>query len=522
MDIQKQVDKFVPVKVGADKEAITPKLNAFIEELVKAGRFMDEIFLRQAYSGNVRLREEFENSSRKGGPEHEYFKINGGPYDRLEHYKPFVSGVPPRPDGAQFYPDDITKEEFEAWIKDHPQDKDAFEGTFTVIRRKGDGLVSVPYSEEYREWLIPAAGHLKKAAALMDNVSLKKYLLSRADAFLSNDYFQSDCDWVHLENHKIEVVMGPYETYEDNLFCLKAAFQAFIAAVDEKESERLSKLEGFMSDFERILPVEDEYKGIGRNLESPISVVQTIYTSGDANKGIQLMAFNLPNDEKVRKQEGSKKVMSKNVQKAKFDKILVPVARIMTQRKDADDVAFEAFFAHSLMHEISHGIGPSEYMKGGVAASVIKELKELYMMIEECKADTLSVHNSVFLVEKGFYPKGFENSMWPTYLANIFRSMRFGIAEAHGSANAIQFNYILEKGGFQYDVKTGLYSVDRSKIVSAVHNLAHDLIMIQANGGYLAAKEFVAKYRIMPPELEKAMEKLNELPVDIRPVYEYE
>ncbi len=520
MKIKEEFAKFAPVKIAVDPKLLDAKQKKLVRELIDASRLMDEIFLRQVYDGNVALRSELKRD-KKEPLLYEYFLINSGPYDRLDHDKPFVAGAPPKPAGAAFYPADMSKEEFQAWIKGHRDDRESFESNFTVIRRKGGALAAIPYSEEYREFLEPAALHLRKAAKLSDNESLARFLRSRADAFLTNDYYESDVDWVRLTDHAIEVVIGPYEVYEDNLFGYKAAFESFVTRVDPKESERLSKVVAYLDELERHLPIEDKYKGIGRSLSSPIVVAHLIYSGGEAKAGVQTLAFNLPNDERVREREGSKKVMLKNVQAAKFDKILKPIARLVMRPQDASGVDFEAFFAHTLLHEISHGIGPGKIKKGGRDTTVNKELADLYSIVEECKADALGVYNVLYLSEKGLYPKAFADKVWPTYLAGLFRSMRFGIKEAHGGGNALQFNYLREKGGIEYDRNSGLFGINRNKIESALAGLARDVLMIEAMGDYAAAKSFVDKYRVMPPEADEAIARLKSVPVDIRPIYSY-
>lgn len=516
-----QLKKFAPVKIEVEGKLLNKKQRKFVDELVKAARVMDELFLRQSWDGNVKLREELGRAGKPAAPLAEYFGIMFGPYDRLEHNRPFIDGVGPKPAGAAFYPVDMTKEEFAAWIKKNPADKDAFESTFTVIRRNQGKLVAVPYSKEYEEMLKKAADHLRRAAELTENESLKKYLTSRADAFISNDYYQSDVDWVHLKDHDIEVVIGPYEVYEDELLGYKGAFEAFITRVDPDESARLQRIGSSMAELERHLPISDEYKGVGRSLESPIVVVQLIFSAGDSKAGVQTLAFNLPNDEKVRNEEGSKKVLLKNVQHAKFSKILLPIAREVMRAEDVSGVGFDAFFAHTLVHEISHGIGPGEIVKNGKKTNVNRELKDLYSVLEECKADTLGVYNLAYLIEKGFYPKELGKTLWPTYLAGMFRSVRFGINAAHGGGNAIQFNYILDKGGFRHDPATGRFSVDEARVHDAARDLARDVLMIQAKGDYRAAKAFVEKYRAIRPEMAEALGRLSGVPVDIKPIYTY-
>ena len=521
MQVKKQYKKFAPVRIKVDPTLLTKRQKMLVDELVAAADYMDKIFLIQVFKKNPKIQAELKKAGGKKKVIYDYFKMNFGPFDRLDHDKPFIKGVGKKPLGANYYPEDMTKKDFENWIKKHPSDSKMFESNFTVIRRNGKKLEAIPYSEAYKEYLVPAAKHLKAAAKYTDNKSLKKYLNSRADAFLSNDYYQSDVDWVRLKDHAIEVVIGPYEVYEDQLFGYKAAFESFITRVDPIESRRLDKIVDFLDDMERNLPIDDKHKGIGRSLTSPLIVAYEIYTAGDTRAGIQTIAFNLPNDEKVRKYEGSKKVMLKNVLEAKFNKILKPIARKVLDAKDCSNVDFDAFFAHVLLHEISHGIGPGEIKKGRRHTTVNKELKEQYSVIEEAKADTLSTYNNLFLIEKGIYPKDFEKVLWPTYLAGIFRSVRFGIGEAHGGANAVQFNYLLDNGAVIYNEKSGKFSIDREKIGPVMKELVQNLLMIEAKGDYSAAKAFVETYRKMPKCMKDALAKLKSVPVDIRPIYSY-
>ncbi len=520
--VRAQLEKFKPVKMDYDEKLLSAADKKAVDKLVEAARMMDEIFLRQVWSGNVKLRDEL--SKMKGNERvlDDYFTINFGPFDRLDHDKPFIDvGLKEKPAGANFYPEDLTKKELESWMRAHPKDKKAFESNFTIIERDGKFLRATPYSAVYKTWLEPAAKLLKEAADVAENPSLKKYLTSRADAFLSNDYFQSDCDWMDLKDHSLEVVFGPYEVYEDNLMGYKAAFEAFVTAVDKDESQKLAKVASYLDELEANLPIPKEYHNKRRGKESPIVVAQEIYSAGDTKAGVQTLAFNLPNDEKVREKKGSKKVMLKNVSKAKFENILVPIASQMMEPKDVKDVSFDAFFNHTLIHEMSHGLGPGTIKVGGKETTVNKALKDLYSVIEECKADTLGLFNTLFLKTKGMYSEDFMKTLYPTYLAGIFRSTRFGIKEAHGGSNIIQFNYLRDKGAFTYDPKSGKFGVDRAKMDGAIKDLARDLLMIEAKGDYAGAKKFVEKYRTMPKEFEDAIAKLKGIPVDIKPIFAF-
>jgi hypothetical protein len=493
-----------------------------LEKLYLAAKIMDQIFLKQVYSRNQEILTELQNSSVESDRLRlQLFEIMFGPFDRLDHNKPFFGNMN-KPAGANFYPEDMSKEEFLQWIENHPEDKDSFTSEFTIIRREGDKLVAIPYSEFFKEDLGRAAAYLREAADFADNPSLKKYLLTRADAFLSNDYYESDKAWMDLQDHSIEVVIGPYEVYEDEMFNYKASFEAFVTLRDPAESSKLARFGSFLLDIERNLPIPEEYKNFQRGSESPIVVAQEVFSAGDTKAGVQTIAFNLPNDERVRAEKGSKKVMLKNVNEAKFNKILLPIAARVLETTQLKDVTFEAFFNHVLMHEMSHGVGPGFITVNGRQTEVKKELKETYSTIEECKADVLGMYNIIFLMKKGEFPASFENETWTTFLAGIFRSVRFGISEAHGADCAIIYNFLLEKGGYQYDQTAQKVRVNFKKIYPALEELATNILTIQAEGNYQAAKQMVATYAIESPSMTALKDKLTDLPVDIKPVFQIE
>ncbi len=520
--LKEKIARFVPTEIKYDKSLLNDRQKIVVEKLYRAAKIVDEIFLDQVYAKNKEILAQLEASDAEIDKLRlELFRIMFGPFDRLDHDKPFI-GNQPKPPGANFYPSDMTKEEFQQWIKDHPQDEKAFTSEFTVIRRQNGKLVAIPYSEYYKPQLTKMAQLLREAAEYADNPTLKHYLLTRADAFLSNDYYQSDMAWMDLKDHTIEVVIGPYEVYEDGLFNYKAAFESFITLRDPQESARLARFGKYLTDIEKHLPIPDEYKNFERGLESPIVVVQEVFTAGDTKAGVQTIAFNLPNDERVRKAKGSKKVMLKNVNEAKFEKLLKPIAQKVLAEEQLSFVTFDAFFNHVLMHEMSHGVGPGFITVNGRQTEVKKELKETYSTIEECKADVLGMYNNIFMIEKGEFPPSFDRETWATFLAGIFRSIRFGINEAHGSGNAIIFNYLLEKGGYEYDESAQKVRVNFDKIYNSVKDLANRLLTIQAKGDYAGAKAFIEKYAVMSSPMQTLVNKLSDLPVDIRPIYQIE
>jgi hypothetical protein len=520
--LKEKIDKFVPTDLGYDSNTLDEREKMVVEKLYQASKIMDEIFLDQVYSQNYKLRDELKaDTSEAGKLKLELFTMMFGPFDRLEHDTPFIDALK-KPLGANFYPEDMTKKEFEKWVKDHPEDEKAFTNEFTVIGRENGKLVAIPYSVFWKDKLAEASKLLKEAAEFADNPSLKKYLNSRADAFLSNDYYQSDMDWMDLKDHNIEIVIGPYEVYEDGMFNYKASFESFVTIKDHEESKKLDVFKQYLRDMEIHLPIPDQYKNFERGSESPLAVVNEVFTAGDTKAGVQTLAFNLPNDERVRKAKGSKKVMLKNVAHAKYDKLLIPIAEIVLDPEQMQYVTFNSFFTHSLMHEMSHGIGPGFIKVDGRDTEVKRELKETYSTMEECKADILGMYNNVFMIEKGVFPSTFEKETYVTFLAGTFRSVRFGINEAHGGGNAIIYNYLLEKGAYEYNETTQKVKVNFEKIGPALRNLANLVLMIQANGDYQGAKDLIAKYVVNSPSLDALRKKLGHLPVDIKPVYEIE
>lgn len=522
MNLAEKVKQFAPTEIRYDHSLLDDRQKVVLEKLFHAAQIMDTIFLKQVYDRNEEIaRKLAADTTASGRARQAYFDIMYGPFDRLDHDKPFY-GTASKPAGANFYPTDMSKEEFESWLESHPQDRAAFTSEFTVIRRRGDKLVAIPYSEIYKDELTRAATLLREAAGYADNPSLKKYLLSRAEAFLSNDYFQSDMDWMDLKDHTIEVVIGPYEVYEDGLFNYKAAFECFLTLRDPEESAKLKVFAGYLDDMEKHLPIEDRYKNFNRGGESPIVVVQEVFASGDARANIQTLAFNLPNDERVREAKGSKKVMLKNIHEAKFKQLLRPIAERVIEKDEVDWVTFDGFFNHTLMHEMSHGIGPGKLVLNGRKTEVKSELKETYSTIEECKADVLGMYNNFYMIEKGVFRPEFAKEIWVSFLAGVFRSVRFGVNEAHGAGNAIILNYMYENGAYVYNEESDRMAVDFQKAPKVLKELATRLLMIQARGDYAGSKAMIERYAGESAILKKMTAKLKDLPVDIRPVFQIE
>jgi Peptidase family M49 len=500
---------------------LAPNDRRALMKIIAAAKLFDQLYLRQVWSGNEALLKKLQaDKSLAGQKRLHYFMINKGPWSQLDGHEPFIEGVPPRPPQANFYPDDMTKDEFNAWLATlSPAEKEKATGYFYVIRRDQNGkLKSVPYSEEYREFLEPAAKLLREAAALTTNKTLRDFLNKRAAAFASNDYYDSDVAWMDLDA-PIDVTIGPYETYEDELFGYKAAFEAYVTLRDAAESAKLVKFSQYLQDIEDHLPIEAKYRNPKLGAASPMRVVNEVFSSGEGNSGVQTAAFNLPNDERVVKEKGSKRIMLKNVQDAKFNKTLIPISRVVLDPAQQKDLAFEAFFTHILMHELMHGLGPHNINVDGQATTVRLQLKDQYSAIEEAKADMTGLWALQYLIDKGVIENSMQRTLYTTNLASMFRSVRFGITEAHGRGVAMQFNYLTDEGAIKYNEQNGTFSVDESKIRAAVAKLTHELLTIEAEGSYEKAKALLDKYAVIRPQMKGAFDKLTNVPVDIEPIF---
>jgi hypothetical protein len=521
-ELAKKISRFAPTTLTANTARLSAGDRKALNKVIEAARLLDPLFLRQVWSGNDELHKKLEaDKSAVGRQRLHYFLINDGPWSRLDENEPFIEGVPrQKPPHANFYPDDITKDEFNSWLAGLPDsEKEKATGYFYTIRRDAGGkLMSVPYNEEYREFLEPAAKLLREAASLTTNQTLKDFLSKRADAFSSNDYYASDVAWMDL-NAPIDVTIGPYETYEDELFGYKAAFEAYITLTDAAESAKLQKFSQHLQELENNLPMEPRYRNPKLGAGSPMRVVNEVFASGEGNNGVQTAAFNLPNDERVVKEKGSARIMLKNVQDAKFNKVLIPITRVVLTTAQQRAVAFDSFFTHILMHELMHGLGPHNITVNGQATTVRLQLKELYSSIEEAKADVTGLWALQYLIDKGVIGKQMQRTLYTTYLASMFRSVRFGLTESHARGVAMQFNYFTDEGAIKFDEKTGKFSADDARMKEAVRKLTHDLLTIEAEGSYDKAKAILDKYSLIRPDMKGALDRLIAVPVDIEPIF---
>src|ERR1051326_2840511 len=515
--------RFAPTPLHVDQSGLPAGDRAALAKLIEAARLVNQLFMQQMWSRNLQAYQSLQSDKSPLGQERlHYFWLNKGPWSEIDEHTAFIPGVPARKlQGANFYPEDMTKIEFEAWVKTlAPAQKEQAEGFFTVIRRGPDRkLTIVPYSQEYKTDLNQLSKLLREASDLTPNTTLKKFLTGRAAAFLSNDYYESDLSWMDLDA-PLDITIGPYETYNDELFGYKAAFEAYITIRDEKESERLKTFAARLQEIEDHLPIDPKYRNPKLGPAAPIRVVNEVYAAGDGAHGVRTAAFNLPNDEGVGQEKGHKRVMLKNIQEAKFQSILTPVAGRVLPKAAQADLSFDSFFEHILAHELSHGIGPHQIQVNGRATTPRQELKELYSAIEEAKADVTGLFMLQYLLDHGM-PHGpaAEHQLYTTFLASAFRSLRFGLTDAHGKGMALQFNYLSDKGGFTAR-PGGTFAVDFAKVKGAVQDLTHDLLTIEAQGDYAGAKRLLDTLGVVRPGMQRALDGLKNLPTDIDPVNE--
>ncbi len=473
--------------------------------LIDAGRIMDDLFWRQSYGDPEPLLASVQDADVRA-----FVELNYGPWDRLDGNRPFLAGYAEKPPGAQFYPEDMTRAEFEAW--NNPDKRNPYS---EVRRLESGGLLLVPYSAAYREPLTQAAKLLREAADLAESKAFAKYLRLRAEALMTGDYRPSDMAWLDVRDNDIELVIGPIESYEDRLFGIRTAFEAFVLRKDRDWSQRLARFAGLLPALQRGLPVPDAYKAEEPGTDADLNAYDAIYYAGDANAGAKTIAINLPNDEQVQLEKGTRRLQLKNTMRAKFDHILVPIADLLIDESQLEHITFDAFFANVMFHEVAHGLGIKFTVDG--EQSVREALGEHQSAIEEGKADVLGLHMIGQLIDMDEWD-GARRDHQVTFLAGIFRSVRFGASSAHGRANMVAFNYFLEQGAFERDEETGRYLIDFDAFGEAVNGLSTRILTLQGDGDYEATGAFLEQYGEMPDFLAEDLARAGEagIPVDIR------
>jgi hypothetical protein len=518
--IADRLAQFAPVTLNFDASLLDDRQKRVLRRLVEASDHLDAIYRLQVWRGNANPSAVLPSEDTpEAAAIRDYYELMYGPWDRIAEDQPFVPGIGPKPAGAGSYPEDMTKTEFEEWIGLNRSEAGAFTSYYTVIERDNGGLRAVPYSQAYVEQLEAAAAALRDAADHADNASLERFLRLRAESVLTDDYFDSEIAWMRLEDNLIDPTIGPYEVYEDKLFGYKASFESFIGIKDPAASAQLAGLAARLPDLERALPIPDQHKYLDRDFTSPISVIDLVYGAGETRPGVQTIAFNLPNDPRVRETEGSKKVMLRNVIRAKFETNLKPIADQVLVAEQAERIGFEPYFTRILVHELAHGLGP-DYVTGNPDLTVNKALQEHYSALEEAKADAVGTHSLGVLVERGDYSQDFYEEVLIDHVADMFRCVRFGATEAHGLGCLTQFNYLRGAGAITYDEATGRFAANLETMPAAVSELAGQYLLLQATGDRDGAGAFLERYGKMSPEMAAAIERLDGVvPVDIRPSY---
>jgi hypothetical protein len=505
-EIQKKVNEFVEVDLSTDISHLTTQDKEMLVYLFDAAQIMDDLFWKQIYGNKDELL-----ASINEPVVQEFVKINYGPWEQLNNNKPFVKDAIEQPAGVNFYPTDMSKEEFEAF---ESPDKTSL---YTVLRRDAEGkLITIPYHVEYKAELEKAAELVKKAAALAGDEGLKNYLNLRAEALVTSEYFASDMAWMDMKNNNIDFVVGPIENYTDGLYGYKAAFESFILIKDMEWSVKLAKFAALLPELQTKLPVATEYKTEVPGSSSDLGVYDAVYYAGDCNAGSKTIAINLPNDERVHIEKGSRKLQLKNSMNYKFEKILKPISEVVIDESQRQYIKFDAFFENVMFHEVAHGLGIKNTINN--KGTVRDALKEKYSPIEEAKADILGLFLVTKLAEMGELGEKDLKDNYTTFLAGIFRSVRFGAASSHGQSNMIQFNYFNEQGAFTRDEVTGMFKVDYEKMAQAVSSLGEKILVIQGNGDYDAAAKLVEEMSVIKETLQGDLQRIAEanIPRDIR------
>jgi hypothetical protein len=513
-----QLAKFKPVRMPFDASQLTPRERQMVGKLVEACQYLESIYWRQSDPEGLKLYHALAGSTAPRDVQlRRYLKINGSRFDLIRDDAPFV-GTSPRPPGRGLFPEDLTKEEFDRYVAAHPDQKAALYDPFTVVRRKGAALEAIPYHVAYREWLDPAVKALRGAAGLSDDPAFAKFLRTRAAALLTDNYFESDLAWVSLENPKFDVIFAPYETYLDDLLGVKTSYGGAVLIRNDAESRKLDVFQKYVPEIQDALPLATEDRPSKRGHLSPMEVMDAPYRAGDLRHGYQAVADNLPNDPRIHEQKGSKKIFFKNFMDARVNYVILPVAKRLLRADQAALASAEGYLATTMMHEISHGLGPAFARTSAGRRDVREAIGPSYSGLEEAKADIVGLYGLKWLVDRGDLPKDKLRGYYASEVAGIFRTVRFGVAEAHGRAEIMEFNYFSERGVITRDAASGRYAIDLDHMPEAVAVLAKELLEQEATGDRARVEAWFAKYGSVPPELSKALEAASDVPVDIDPI----
>ncbi len=513
-DITARLAKWKNVEMPFRSAGLTPQERQMVDKLVEACRLLDDVFWRQSDLDGLALYKTTSSPSLKT-----LLTIMGGRWDLIDENRPFA-GAPPMPPGHELYPHDFTRERVDQYVKEHPEDKAAIYDPYTVVKRQPGGrVIGVPYREEYKALLVPMAQALRDAAALSPDAQFANFLRLRADALLTSDYYKSDLAWLELKNPKFDVIFAPYETYLDDLLGVKTSFGASVLIRNEAESQRLAVYQKYVPDIQDALPVDAAARPSKRGHLTPMEVMDAPYRAGDLRHGYQAVADNLPNDARIHQEKGTKKIFFKNFMDARVSYIVLPIARQLMEPGQAARASAEGYLSSTLMHEISHELGPDFARRNGTQVDIREAIGPAYSGLEEAKADVVGMFGLKWLVDHGAMPKERLEEYYASYVAGIFRTLRFGTGEAHGRAEMMEFSYLTEQHALTYNA--GRYTIDLARIPVVLAALARELLEMEASGDRARAEAWFTKYDRMPAELKASLAATSGIPVDINPVFAF-
>jgi len=520
-DLDQRLGRYRPVKMPFHSAGLRARERRMVEKLVEASRDLEDIFWRQSDPEALALYRSLAGSAKPEDKKLRHFLlINASRFDLIDENKPFVSteAVPP---GRGLYPIGLTREQIERYVREHPEKKAAIYDPYTVVRRHGGELVEIPYHKAYRTLLEPAAHALREAAALSGDPAFARFLRLRAQALLSDDYYESDLAWLDLKNPKFDVIFAPYETYLDDLLGVKTSYGAAVLIRNEAESQKLAVFQKYVPDIQDALPLAPADRPSKRGHQTPMEVMDAPFRAGDLRHGYQAVADNLPNDPRIHKEKGTKKIFFKNFMDARVNDIILPIARRLMRADQAARASAEGYLAAVMMHEISHGLGPAFARKDGREVDIREAIGAAYSGLEEAKADAVGMFGLKWLVDRGALPQDRLEEYYASYVAGIFRTVRFGIAEAHGRAEMMEFNYLAQQKAIGWDAESGRYAVDYARMPQAIASLAQELLRMEAAGDRARVEQWFLKYAVMPASLAAALRKVADIPVDIDPQFSF-
>ncbi len=523
-DLAEQVAKFKPIHITYDSDGLTKNETKMVEKLVDAAGLLDCIYWRQSDPEGLKLYLSLAGKpDRQSDLVREYLKINGSRWDLINDNQPFVGigSLKPMPPGHAFFPWGITKAEFDSYVATHPDQKSALYDPHTIVVRAGDALKAVPYHTAYREFLVPMARDLREASELSPDPAFAHFLQLRAHALLTDDYFPSDIAWLDLKNPKFDIIFAPYEVYLDGLLGVKTSYGASVMIRNEAESKKLEIYQKYVPQLQESLPLAAADLPSKRGRQSPMEVVDAIYRSGDLLHGYQAVADNLPNDPRIHVLKGSKKIFWKNFMDARVNNVILPLVRHLMVPNQAAMVSGDGTMQFVILHEISHGLGPSYAEVSGKKVGIGEAIGPEYSALEESKADIVGMRCVYWLTQHGVIPQDKLDGTYASYLGETFRTIRFGIAEAHGKGSMMEINYLTEQGAIRRDPKTGLYEADFSKMPAAIDSLAKELLELEAAGDRAGTEAWFKKYAVMPRALAAALAKCSDVPVDVDPTFDF-